>query len=138
MTDIRTVMTTDPATCDAGASLVDAAKLMADRDIGDVLVVQDDRLVGIVTDRDIAVRAVAQGADPSATRLSEIANSEVASVSPDQSMEEASSIMRDRAIRRIPVVEEGRPVGILSLGDIAEARERDSVLADISAAPANN
>ena len=135
---ISTVMTSQPHCCDAGATLVDAAKLMDQHDIGDVLVTKGGELCGIVTDRDIAVRAVAQGKDPSSTTLGEIASGEVVSLSPDDSVDDAISTMRDRAIRRVPVVEGGKPVGVVSLGDLAEERDRQSVLAEISAAPSNN
>ncbi len=136
--DISSVMTSDPACCDAEASLVDAAKLMEQRDIGDVLVLEGGQLCGIVTDRDITVRAIAHGKDPSSTKIGEICSQEIVSVSPGDSIDHAISTMRDRAIRRLPVVEEGRPVGVVSLGDLAEERDRRSVLADISAAPSNN
>lgn len=136
--DIGSVMTSDPACCDSGASLVDAAKLMEQRDIGDVLVLEGDRLCGIVTDRDLTVRAIAQDKDPASTKLGEICSQEIASVSPGDSIDDAIATMRDRAIRRLPVVEDGRPVGIVSLGDLAEERDRRSVLGEISAAPSNN
>lgn len=136
--NISSVMTSDPACCDAEASVVDAAKLMEQRDIGDVLVMEGGQLCGIVTDRDIAVRAIAQGKDPSSTRIGEICTHEIVSLAPGDSIDDAISTMRDRAIRRLPVIESGRPVGIVSLGDLAEERDRRSLLGEISAAPSNN
>ena len=135
---ISTVMTSEPHCCDAGATLVDAAKLMDQHDIGDVLVTKDGELCGIVTDRDIALRAVAQGKDPSATTLGDVCSRDLITLSPEDSVEDAISTMRDRAVRRVPVVEAGKPVGVVSLGDLAEERDRQSVLAEISAAPSNN
>lgn len=138
MANIGSVMTREPACCDAGATLVDAAGLMDQRDIGDVLVMEGDRLCGIVTDRDITVRAVAKGKDVAATKLGEICSRDVITVTPSDSVDDVIERMREQAIRRVPVVEDGRPVGIVSLGDLAEERDRRSVLGAISAAPANN
>ena len=135
---ISTLMTSQPHCCDADATLVDAAQLMDQHDIGDVLVTKGGELCGIVTDRDIAVRAVAQGKDPGSTTLGDIATGDVVALSPDDSIDDAISTMRDRAIRRVPVVDGGKPVGVVSLGDLAEERDRQSVLADISSAPSNN
>jgi CBS domain-containing protein len=133
---IRDVMSTDPAVCPATASIEQAAQLMRDRDIGDVLVTDNDRLCGLVTDRDIVVRAVAAGA--TSARLSDICSSEVVTVAPDDPIAKAVKIMRDRAIRRLPVVENGSPVGFVSIGDLAIESDGESALADISAASPNN
>jgi CBS domain-containing protein len=127
------IMTRDPRTVDAGDSVVEAARQMRDGDFGSVLVLRDVRVDGIVTDRDIAVRAVAEGRDPESTPVSEISSTGVASVEPSQSIEEAVQTMREQDIRRLPVVENGQPVGILSLGDLAVEQDPESVLADISA-----
>jgi CBS domain-containing protein len=127
------IMTRNPRTVDAGDSVVEAARQMRDGDFGSVLVLRDVRVDGIVTDRDIAVRAVAEGRDPESTPVSEISSTGVASVEPNQSIEEAVQTMREQDIRRLPVVENGRPVGILSLGDLAVEQDPESVLADISA-----
>ena len=135
---IREVMTHDPRTCDAGATLQDAAREMRDGDIGDVLVVRDGALLGIVTDRDIVVRAVAEGRDPTSTRLEEVCTESVQTLTPDQTVEEAIRLMRENDIRRLPVVQDGRPAGIVSLGDLAVERDAQSALADISASAPNN
>ncbi|HEX6206856.1 MAG TPA: CBS domain-containing protein [Actinomycetota bacterium] len=136
MQTIADVMTKTPKTLEEDATLVDAAQLMRREDIGDVLVTRDGRCTGIVTDRDIVVRAIAKGKLPGETPLSEVASEDVVTLSPSDAVAQAVAEMRDKAIRRLPVVdEEGRPVGIVSIGDLAVERDADSALADISAAP---
>jgi CBS domain-containing protein len=132
---VKEVMTERPITLDKDASLADAARLMRDQGIGDVIVVEGEDAEGIVTDRDIVIRGVAEGADPNTTRLGQVISAELVSVAPDDPVERAIELMRERAVRRLPVLESGKPVGILSLGDIAVARDADSVLADISEEP---
>jgi CBS domain-containing protein len=127
------IMTRNPRPVEAGDSVAEAARQMRDGDFGSVLVLDNGRVDGIVTDRDIAVRAVAEGRDPEFTQVSEIYSTGVATVEPSQSIEDAVQTMREHDIRRLPVVENGRPVGILSLGDLAVERDPESVLADISA-----
>jgi CBS domain-containing protein len=134
---IRDVMTSDPTTFPEEATAVDAARSMRDDDIGDVLVVRDGELVAVVTDRDIAVRVVAEDRSPAETTLGEVASKELATVSPDDSIADAVRIMRELALRRIPVVEGKRPIGVVSIGDLAIERDSDSALADISAAKPN-
>lgn len=137
MAQIRDVMTKDPQILPASASLVDAARLMRDEDIGPVIVVEGDQVVGIVTDRDIVVRAVAEDRPPSGTTVADVASRDLTTVSPDDSLDDAVRLMRERAVRRLPVVEAGKPVGIVALGDLAVERDPDSALADISAAEPN-
>lgn len=137
MAQIRDVMTKDPQILPASASLVDAAKVMRDEDIGPVIVVENDRVVGIVTDRDIVVRAVAEDRSPSATTVGDVASRDLTTVSPGDAVEDAVRLMREGAVRRLPVVEGGKPVGIVALGDLAVQRDPDSALADISAAEPN-
>jgi CBS domain-containing protein len=133
------VMTTDPRTVDTDDSIQDAARVMRDGDVGDALVAKGGQVKGIVTDRDIAVRCVAEGKDPSGTPVSEVYTSNVVTLSPDQSVDEAIKLMRQNDVRRLPVVDgDGRPIGIVSLGDLAVDRDPDSALADISAASPNN
>ena len=93
--------------------------------------------MGLVTDRDIVVRAVAGGRNPADIKVADICSSDLEAVQPDQSVSEAIRLMREHAVRRIPVVSEGRPVGILSIGDLAIDRDEESALADISAAAGN-
>ncbi len=134
---IGDVMTRDPQVCDETTTLVAAASMMRDHDIGDVLVESDGSVCGVVTDRDIVVRAVAEGADPVKMTLGDVCSRQVTSLSPDDSVTDAVQIMREKAIRRLPVMEDGHAVGIVSIGDLALRRDRDSALAGISAAPAN-
>ena len=130
---IADIMTRNPRTVDADDSVVDAARQMRDGDFGSVLVLRDGRVDGIITDRDIAVRVVGEGRDPASTQVGEVCSTGVATVQPDQSIEEAVRVMREQDVRRVPVVEDGRPVGILSIGDLAVDRDPESLLADISA-----
>ncbi|HEX5613821.1 MAG TPA: CBS domain-containing protein [Acidimicrobiia bacterium] len=133
---IRDVMTPDPVVLSASSSLEDAARAMKQSDIGDVLVSDDDgKLCGIVTDRDIVVRGLAEGR--ASASLGEICSTEPVAVAPNDSLTDAVRLMGEHAIRRLPVTDHGRPVGMVSLGDLALERDRESVLAEISAAPAN-
>ena len=134
---IRDVMTTNPVCVDADTTVVDAAKKMRADDIGDVLV-QNGGGVCIMTDRDVVVRVIAEGRDPAKTFVRDVCSTDVTTISPDTTITEAIGLMRDKAVRRIPVVEDGRPVGIVSLGDLAERQDPKSALADISSAPPNN
>jgi CBS domain-containing protein len=131
-------MTDRVVTVPSTASLMDASRAMADHDIGDVIVVDEGNVSGIVTDRDIVVRAIAKGSEPKTTTVSEVLSGQVQTLGPDASIGEAVRMMTEGAIRRIPVVEGGRPVGIVSIGDLAVERDADSALADISAANPNN
>jgi CBS domain-containing protein len=135
---VRDVMTADPVCCTPDTTVMDAARKMRSEDIGDVLVADGDGKVCIMTDRDIVVRVIAEGRDPASTKLSDVCTTDVATVSPDTPIATALGLMRDNAVRRIPVVEDGRACGIVSIGDLAERQDPDSALADISAAPPNN
>jgi CBS domain-containing protein len=136
---IRDIMTQDLKTCPSDTTLDEAARTMRDADIGDVIVLRDDgTMCGVVTDRDITIRAVAEGRDPSAVTLKDVCSHDVVSVAPDTGAEEAARLMRERAVRRLPVMEGGKPVGIVSIGDLAIERDPDSALADISAARGND
>ena len=135
---IREVMTADPHTISSDATLQDAAREMQSDDIGAVLVTDNGDVAGILTDRDIVVRAVAEGRDPSSTKVADVATRDVKTLTPDSSVDDAIKIVREQNVRRIPVVEDGRPAGIVSIGDLAIERDTDSALADISAEPPNN
>ncbi len=134
---IREVMIKDLVTLPSGASVEDASRQMKDRDIGDVIVLEDEDIAGILTDRDIIIRAIAEGRSPADTTIGEIASRDLAVVSPDDTVETVIGIMRAQAVRRVPVVEAGKPIGIVSIGDLAIERDDDSALADISAAEPN-
>lgn len=141
MRTIRDVMTTALVTLRPDATATDAARAMRDNNIGPVLIVEDGRICGILTDRDITVEAVAAGKDPNTTKVIDLCTANVRTVSPDASIEEAVHLMEDNSIRRLPVVENGSPVGIVSLGDLSVDVDRASagqLIADISAAAPNN
>jgi CBS domain-containing protein len=135
---VREVMTPDPIVLDGGASVAEAAKAMKTHDVGDVLVRCDGDRYGIVTDRDLVVRCLADGGDaPRRKRLDDVCSKEIEALEPGADVSEAVRLMEEKAIRRIPVVEDGRLVGIVSLGDLAIVRDPDSALGQISAAPPN-
>jgi CBS domain-containing protein len=123
MGQIRDLMTSNPTTCDATATVADAAKLMAREGVGPIPVVDGDRLVGLVTDRDIVVRVVAEGHDPSSTKLGDIASSDLKTVAPDDDLDVALHTMASAQVRRLPVVEDGRLVGIVAQADVARKGE---------------
>jgi CBS domain-containing protein len=134
---ISEVMMPSPVTCGPDSRIQEAAELMRDRDIGDVVVVYGDEVRGIVTDRDLVVRALAAGHQPD-TPLGDVLSDRVVAVTPTTSVQQAAEIMAEQAIRRLPVVDDGRLVGIVSIGDLAISQDPRSALADISAAPGNS
>ena len=135
---IREHMTPNPVVLPSNTTLADAARRMRDEEIGDVLVEDGGELRGVATDRDIVVRAIAEGADPQTATLGEVCSGGLVTVSPDDSVIDAERLMRQHAIRRVPVVEAGQAVGMISIGDLAIDLDSESALADISAAPANS
>ncbi|MEW2633012.1 CBS domain-containing protein [Streptomyces sp. NPDC048389] len=135
---VREVMTAGVAAVRPDASLVEAARLMRDLDIGDVLVADGDRVVGMLTDRDITLRAVAEGADPVGVSAGSACTPDPVCVTPEDSVASAVRLMRTHAVRRLPVVEDGRPLGVVSIGDLAVDRDPGSALAEISLADGNN
>ena len=135
--NIGEVMTPNPKTLAQSATIMEAACAMRDNDIGDVVVLDNGRLCGILTDRDIVVRALAAGCDPNRTSVGEICSRALVTLAPDDSTGQAVRVMREHAIRRLPIEEGGRVVGIVTLGDVAVDADRRSALADISAAPPN-
>jgi CBS domain-containing protein len=134
---IRDIMTPNPVTLPVTASLIDTAMAMRDADVGAVIVLEDGQICGIVTDRDIVVRGIASGNYPATVTLGEICSRELTTVAPTDRVEDAVRLMREKTIRRLPVVEHGQPVGIVSLGDLAIEKDPHSALGDISAAPPN-
>lgn len=136
---IAEVMSTNPVSLENTDNLATAAKAMRDNDIGDVMVAKPDgSLCGIVTDRDIVVRGIAEGLDPTSTTLDDVCHHELVMVGPDDPVAAAVKAMKENAIRRLPVVDNGSLVGMVSIGDLAVERDPDSALAEISAAPPNN
>ena len=134
---IRDLMTPDPVSLPSSAPLVQAAQCMKDRNIGDVVVTEDGRPCGIVTDRDIVIRAVAEGRQMDQTVLGDICSKALVTVSPTDTTDDAVRLMREQALRRLLVMDSGNAVGIVSIGDLAVDLDSASALADISAAPPN-
>jgi CBS domain-containing protein len=135
---VRDVMTADPVCLPPTATLVEAAQQMSQHGIGDVLVTENDRLTGMLTDRDIVVRAIAAGRDPSNTPVTDAASKPTATLQPTDKIEDAMRKMREHNVRRLPVLDADRVVGVVSLGDLAADRDPTSVLGDISRARPNN
>ncbi|MFF6876196.1 MULTISPECIES: CBS domain-containing protein [unclassified Streptomyces] len=131
---VKDVMTAGVAAVRPDASLVEAAQLMRTQNIGDVVVAEGQDVIGVLTDRDITVRAVADGTDPMTVSARTVCTPHPVTVTPDDLVATAVTLMREHAVRRLPVVEDGLPVGIVSLGDVAEAEDPASALADISRA----
>jgi CBS domain-containing protein len=135
---VSDIMTRTLVSLSAEHTVRDAARHMRDSNVGAIVVQKHGSLVGIVTDRDIVVRCLARGGNCDEVPLGEICSPEVTTVRPDDDVDHAINIMRDRAIRRIPVVKNGKAVGILSLGDLALERDPHSALGAISGASPNN
>lgn len=131
---VRDVMTPGVVAVRPDASLVEAAQLMRSQDIGDVVVADGQQVVGVLTDRDITVRAVADGVDPLTVSARSVCTPDPVTVAPGDLVTQAAALMRAHAVRRLPVVENGLPVGMVSLGDLAADRDPGSALADISRA----
>ena len=121
---IRDLMTENPCAIDADKSVAYAAKMMRDEDVGLAPIVEGDKLIGTLTDRDIAVRVVAEGKDPNQTTVREVASTNLVTIDPQQDLDEALRIMAKHQVRRLPVVEEdGKLVGVVAQADVA--REGD-------------
>ena len=134
---VSTYMTPHPTVVEVTDTIRAVAQTMATQDIGSLVVAEDGAVVGIVTDRDLVVRGVAEGIGLDAP-VGQLMSEGLVSVRPDDDVETVIQLMRDRAMRRVPVVDGDEAVGIVSLGDLAVALDADSALADISAAPPND
>ncbi len=138
MSTISAVMTTDVVSLPASSSIVEAALAMRGADIGYVVMTEQGQPRGVITDRDITVRVVAEGLDPAQTSLGDVASGELVCLTPDHSASDAAKLMRELAVRRLPVIDENDClVGVVSIGDLAEELDSSSALADISASPPN-
>ncbi|WP_267244749.1 CBS domain-containing protein [Streptomyces sp. PR69] len=135
---VKDVMTAGVAAVRPDASLVEAAQMMRAQDIGGVVVSSDDRLIGVLTDRDITTRAVAEGVDPLAVNADAVCTPTPVSIGPEEPVSSAVSLMREHSVRQLPVVEGDRPIGMISLEDLAETLDPESALGDVSRAPANS
>jgi CBS domain-containing protein len=135
MRKVRDIMSSAPVCMAPGESVSAAAKAMKRHGIGTVLVLTDGKLSGLVTDRDITVRVLAENRDPQTTRVGDICSGEPAVLGPDDDLEHATQLVRDRAVRRIPVLADGTPVGVLSVGDLALEKDARSARSGVSSAP---
>ncbi|MET9824200.1 MULTISPECIES: CBS domain-containing protein [Streptomyces] len=133
---VRDVMSPAAVAVEPMTTVTRAARLMREEDVGDVLVTYDCDLFGVLTDRDIVLRGVADGRDPDTTTVGAVCTPPpVVTLAPDDTTDRAAELMRRHAVRRLPVVEHGGvPVGVVSLGDLAETDDPHSALADISRA----
>jgi CBS domain-containing protein len=119
---VQELMTRNPCSIDADKSVAYAAKMLRDEDVGLAPIVEGDRLVGTVTDRDITIRVVAEGKDPESTKVKDIASINLVTVGPGQDLDEALKLMAKHQVRRLPVTEEGgRLVGLVAQADIAKS-----------------
>jgi CBS domain-containing protein len=134
---VRDIMTADPVTVEPQTSVTAVARIMRDQDLGAVLVTDGDQLRGLVTDRDLVIRSVAESGDPEQTTVAGACSDDLVTVRPDDELDRAIRLMREHAVRRVPVVDEGHPVGIVALGDLAMERDPGSALGDISVARPN-
>jgi CBS domain-containing protein len=124
---VSEAMTAMPRSVAPSASVSDAARLMRTEDVGSLPVVEDGRLTGMLTDRDIAMRVVAEGKDPMLTTVGEIASGDLVTVRPEQNLDEALRLMAQYQVRRLPVVEDDRLIGIVAQADVALEAERHRV-----------
>jgi CBS domain-containing protein len=138
MKTVRDVMTKNPVSMSSDSSVIDAAKAMKDLRIGSVVVMEKDKPCGIVTDRDIAVRAVATGSDPKSTKLADICSHDLAAVRPDQSVDDAIQLMKSHDVKRVVVMSDTKLEGIVSLGDLTARGEGEDVHRDLSQAEPNS
>jgi len=123
---VREAMSPNPRSVDPEMSVVEVARIMLAEDVGSLPVVQGERLMGVITDRDIAVRVVAEGKDPTDLPVAGIASREIVTVSPDQPLDEALQVMASAQVRRLPVVDDGRLVGILAQADVARSADEQA------------
>ncbi|MBE4734628.1 MULTISPECIES: CBS domain-containing protein [Streptomyces] len=135
---VSELMTSAPVTVEPQTSVATVARMMRDEDIGAVLVTEGDRLRGLVSDRDLVVRTLAEGGDPGRTTVAEACSDDLVTVGPDDDVRHAVELMREHSVRRMPVVDaEQHAVGIVSLGDLAIERDPESALGDISSTKPN-
>ncbi|MGW4321776.1 CBS domain-containing protein [Streptomyces sp. NPDC004684] len=134
---VRDIMTSRLVTVEPQTSVTAVAQKMRDEDIGIVLVTEGDELRGLVSDRDLVVRSLAEGGDQEQRTVVSACSGDIVTITPDEDVDQAVRLMREHSVRRVPVVDHGHAVGILSIGDLAIERDPDSALGDISAARSN-
>lgn len=134
---VRDLMTTNPVALPGDTPVRQAAQRMREVDIGDVLVLDGEQVCGIVTDRDLVTRGLADRDDLSTLTLNDVCSKQLVTAVADEDADAAITRMREHAIRRMAVLDDGRPIGVLSLGDAAIEKDPHSALGDISAAQGN-
>jgi CBS domain-containing protein len=137
----RDIMTADPTWVDAEDTIEAAAKLLADQGVGSLPICDGGRITGMLTDRDIVVRVIATGMDPSMVTAGELAQGEAVTIGADDSVDELVRTMREHDVRRVPVIDGRKLVGIVAQADVATelgAQHAGELLVDISSAPAND
>jgi CBS domain-containing protein len=135
---IGEIMTRELSTLESSSTIAEAARQMRDNDTGAIIIADGGEMRGLLTDRDIVVRAIADGRSPDETTAGEICSTDLVALEPNSTIGDAVEAMRKANVRRLPVSDGGTPVGIVSLGDLAMARDEESALADISSASPNN
>lgn len=138
MRKVRDIMSAAPVCMAPDESVPAAARAMKQQGIGTVLVLTDGKLTGLVTDRDIAVRVLAENRDPRTTPIGDICSHQLVVLAPDDELAQAARLIRDHAVRRIPVLRDGTPVGVVSVGDLALESGAASVLSGMSSARPND
>jgi CBS domain-containing protein len=134
---INQIMTADPIAVTPQTPVSEVAQLMREEDIGEVAVTENDRLRGVITDRDLVVRSMADAHDPERTQAQDVCSSDVVTCSPQDDSDQAVRLMSEKGVRRIPVVQDDQLVGVVSIGDLAVEKDPDSALAGISSAAPN-
>ena len=133
---VRDVMTSAPVGVYYSQTIGETARVMRDSQVGSVLVVNDGALAGLVTDRDLVIRGLAEGHGPDSP-VGPLCSGDLIGVTADADLHQAAQLMRENAVRRLPVINDGQVVGIVSMGDIAISADSDSALAAVSRADAN-
>ena len=133
---VRDLMTPGPIGVDYRQTIGEAARIMRDWGVGAVLVVSDQSLQGLVTDRDLVVRAVAESKGPD-TAVGPLSSGDLVGVGADADAAEAVQLMREQAVRRLPVIDDGQVAGVVSLGDLVLQEDPGSALAEVSTANPN-
>jgi len=131
-TKVSDIMHPDPISLDVSSTVAEAAQAMRTKDIGNVVIVEEDNIIGILTDRDIVVRCIAENKDPESTDVGSICSRGVTTLSPGDSVDFAWKLMKSHSVRRLPVVQQGHAIGIVSMGDLAKFSDPDSALSQVS------
>lgn len=135
MTLVQDVMTPNPRTASPETNVTELAGMMRANDTGFIPIVEDGQLKGVVTDRDIVIRAIADGRSPEECSAQDVCSTGIVTVSASESANTAARQMRDAHVRRVAVVDDDRFVGVVAIGDLAPVLDPDSALAEISSAP---